>query len=960
MSDPIRASRGLLVSSLLSGAAALIFEMVWFHRAGLVFGGSVWSTSLVLSSFMAGLTIGGAIVASRGNRIAGVLRAYALAEIAVAISGVALTYVLPQLTNAVAAVTKPAVANTWQTNVVRFVTAFAVLLVPSTAMGTTLPLLAAAVARWRSHFGSALGLTYGLNTLGAVAGVIGAEVWLIDRFGVSGSGVIAALFSLAAAGVALRLHARPEGRAYVRAGDARALESDGSRAHVRVWPLLACAFLSGAALLALEVIWFRFLTMYVLSTTLAASVMLAVVLAAIAAGGLAAAAWLKRNPLAVRHLPVVACVAGCAVAASYAAFQFLAPGTQIGAWDRMLWLAVALTFPTSLLSGVLFTLLGDALQRALAVDTRAAGWLTAANTAGAMCGPLIAAFVLLPALGMERSFFALTATYGIIGVFAWTGVFARAKARAYVLTLPARPEGRAYVLIIGGVALAGALALFPFGLMRDVYFATVAKPYTTDGAAIVATREGPSETIFLMQQHWMQEPVYSRLVTNGFSMSGTSIAAMRYMRYFVYWPMMLHRGPITRVLIVCYGVGVTAGAALDLPAAESIDVAEISPDVVAMSDVIYPAKHPLRDPRVRLHLEDGRQFLQTTSDRFDLITGEPPPPRTPGAVNIYTREYFQLIRDRLSDGGITTYWLPVGRPNPGTNVTAIVRAFCDVFEDCSLWNGTPYDLMLVGSRGNVGPVSEDAFVATWTNTALRSRLSEVGFELPQQIGATFIGDSSYLRDLAGRAPPLVDDYPQRLIPVSGRPSLSDPGYGVDPAVTELYQQVLDPARARAQFASSPFIRALWPGRIVEASLPYFDHQAILNRVMWDGGRPLQQIESLHRLLTETPLRTLPLWILGSDDVKERIARTHEDGTGAVEYARGVSALASRDYPGAAALFAASEQRGFRADPLRPLRVYALCLAGRLDEARQLAQDINASGSDQQHFWDWVRKTFAIR
>ena len=100
-----------------------------------------------------------------------------------------------------------------------------------------------------------------------------------------------------------------------------------------------------------------------------------------------------------------------------------------------------------------------------------------------------------------------------------------------------------------------------------------------------------------------------------------------------------------------------------------------------------------------MHIEDGRQFLQATPRRFDLITGEPPPPRTPGAVNIYTREYFQLVFDRLAENGIATYWLPVGRPDPGTNVNAIVAAFCEVFTDCSLWNATPYDLMLAGTRG---------------------------------------------------------------------------------------------------------------------------------------------------------------------------------------------------------------------------------------------------------------------
>jgi spermidine synthase len=235
----------------------------------------------------------------------------------------------------------------------------------------------------------------------------------------------------------------------------------------------------------------------------------------------------------------------------------------------------------------------------------------------------------------------------------------------------------------------------------------------------------PLETILLMQRKWLGEPVYTRLVTNGFSMSGTNVSALRYMRYFVYWPLAVHRGLLRNVLVICYGVGVTAGAARDIPDVETIDVVDISRDVVAMSDVLYTTDaHPLHDPRVRVHVEDGRQFLQSTPRRFDLITGEPPPPRTPGAVNIYTREYFQLVFDRLADNGIATYWLPVGRPDPGTNVNAIVAAFCDVFADCSLWNATPYDLMLAGTRGTPGPIAEDDFVRPWTPPALRTRLSK--------------------------------------------------------------------------------------------------------------------------------------------------------------------------------------------------------------------------------------------
>src|SRR5205807_9945602 len=228
------------------------------------------------------------------------------------------------------------------------------------------------------------------------------------------------------------------------------------------------------------------------------------------------------------------------------------------------------------------------------------------------------------------------------------------------------------------------------------------------------------------RQQWMGKPVYDRLVTNGFSMSGTAIPGQRYMRYFVYWPMLLHQAPLARILVICYGVGVTAGAAVDVPSAASIDIVEISRDVAAMSDVIYtPDRDPLHDGRVKLHIDDGRHFLRTTTGRFDLITGEPPPPRTPGAVNIYTREYFELIRDRLADGGMTTYWLPVARPNPGADVNTIIRAFCEVFDDCSLWNATPADFMLAGTR-DASRQTAAGLAAPWSDARLASRLRDAG------------------------------------------------------------------------------------------------------------------------------------------------------------------------------------------------------------------------------------------
>lgn len=960
----------LSVAFFLSGAAGLVFQVVWFHRAGLVLGNSVWAVTIVLSSFMGGLALGNALAPGLLKRFAGPLRAYVGLEFIVAASGLGASLLLPHLGGLVVPLVRLVAETGWAVNLIRLAAAFALLAVPATAMGATLPVLVAAFRPDGWSFGATLGRLYGWNTSGALLGVLAADVLFIRYVGIGGAAWIAAAFSLSAAALAgLSSRARAEARGtdvMVSPANARS-EGSVSRSEEpqpppvmsnraptvpdsafvalprrkEALPVLVCAGVAGGVLLALEVVWFRFLSLFVLSTTLAVSLMLAAVLGGVAAGGFLAGIWLRRRPGAPALVPAVALAAGAALFGSFALFDWWTSGTQVGDWWRVLWFAVALTGPTALLSGLLFTLLGQILYLETASAVTATARLTLANTVGAMFGPPVAAFVLLPWIGLERTVFLLAMIYGGVGLFA-------------LATTGPRPwQTRA---VVGAAAAVFALSLFvfPHGAVRDRYFARAANAYAGDGSQIVATREGASETIFLMQQEWHGRPVYHRLVTNGFSMTGTAVPGLRYMRYFAYWPMLTHQGPIERALVVCYGVGVTAGAVLQIPSLASLDVVEISADVVAMSDRIYPPdQHPLHDPRVRLHLEDGRYFLETTDARYDLITGEPPPPRTPGSVNIYTREYFQSVYDHLADGGMATYWLPVGRPNPGTDVDTIIRGFCEVFDDCSLWNATPFDFMLVGSRGASGPRTLQEFSRAWQTPGLQAAMRDVGFERPEQIGATFLGDAPYLRQLTAETPPLTDDFPQRLRPSPSRPSLSDPRYATDSAAADHFRRVLDPTRAREAFARSPLIRSLWPPELIDRTLPYFAEQRILNDALWDGGRPLAHIEDLHALLTGTSLRTLPLWVLGTDDVKLGLVEGIDDGTGAMEYGRGLRGLSGRDYASAAAFFRRAEAKGLVGPTLRPLLTYGLYAAGAVEEASTLVHAAAPGTDEEAHFWAWM-------
>ena len=204
----VPAERWLAAVFCASGAAALIFEVVWFHRAGLVFGNDLWSTSLVLSTFMGGLALGNGLVVAYGRRRAArCSRRTRVIEVAVAVTGVAVTHLLPQLTRMLVAFSG-LTAHPALFNGLRGLVAFAVLMIPTTCMGATLPVLVAALCRQQASFGYVLGRLYGWNTLGAVAGVLASETLLVPRLGIAGTAWFAGTLNICGAGAVLTIARR--------------------------------------------------------------------------------------------------------------------------------------------------------------------------------------------------------------------------------------------------------------------------------------------------------------------------------------------------------------------------------------------------------------------------------------------------------------------------------------------------------------------------------------------------------------------------------------------------------------------------------------------------------------------------------------------------------------------------------------------------------------------------------
>ena len=789
----------LSVVLFLSGISALIFETLWLRLSGLAFGNSIWAAALILSSFMAGLALGTAIAASAKFR-SRPLKLYAVLEIAVAIFGCTIVFALP----IVGELLRPLFQALWNHQSVllalRVLVSFALLLIPTTAMGLTLPVILEDPVLANQGFGRAVGFLYGFNTIGAVVGALIGELFLVKAFGLLGTSLCAGLLNCVAAAIALGLSR----------GEARPpLQPQAGRLRFKFdyqlpWRLLIVSFGAGCILLVLEVVWFRFLRLYIASSASAFSLMLAVVLAGIGIGGAISGAWsrISRNALSILFL-----IAGIATLLCYEFFPVprLKPGEAnfyFEAWQTIAFLAFALMFPVSLISGLLFPTIAAAVQETVQNRMNSVGIITLFNTAGAALGPILAGFVLLPAIGFQSSFIVCAIGYSVLALLVIGRTFwASGRSRVVLIALLA--------------ALAVVLATFPFH--RDnLHFANARKLYESEDQHLVKKIEGTSDTWQLLRHDLFGLPYYYRLVTNGFSMSATNPVNQRYMRSFAYLPMAFHPSAHD-ALLIAYGCGVTADALTQDVDLQHIDVVDISKEVFALADDYREAGYlnPLRNPRVNAIVQDGRFFLQASPKRYDIITGEPPPPKVAGAVNLYTEQFFRLMNDRLNEGGIATFWLPIYQLTVGETKSILV-AFHAAFPNTVIWSGPDEEWIMTGIKGTPEKIDNDRLNRLFrAGSNTKSDLARIGIEAPEELAAMFVMDGEEIDRIAKSGKimvePLTDFYPKRL---GDRNEL-------DPAIHEFALNYIHSSSAGARFRASRLVQQLWPNASSAQLEPFF-------------------------------------------------------------------------------------------------------------------------------------------
>jgi spermidine synthase len=725
---------------VLSGVAGLLYQVLWLRTLSLAFGHTAHAVTVVLAAVMAGLALGSFVFARWSRRLRDPVAAYGWIEIGV---GVACAAVPAGLAAASALYLRLHAAldgAAGSLDVVQFVLVFLVLVVPTTLMGGTLPVLAETVGR---HDGLArrVGLLYAANTFGAVMGTALAGYALLPVLGTRRTTAIAVAVNLVVGALAVALArwwpAPPAPAAPPAPRRAR------QRRRARHGATLAALAVSGAVAMLYEVAWTRALGLVLGSSTYAFTAMLLAFLVGIALGS-ALWAWRRGRPgVSPAELGVLQIATGAAAAVTLALFDRLPALFLLGfarsdspAFVELLELAVAAAalVPSTVLIGATFP-----CALAIVAHTGHAGADTGrvygVNTLGAIAGAALTGFVLIPALGLHA-----TLKVGVVvGVTTGAALLVRSSVRWRWTAVAA-----AALLVAGAVSIPlWDLRVMAAGtsIYARYYVGGGGLGHSVPDETVVFYRDGPTGTVAVVDRHGTRT-----LRVNG-KTDASDGADVQTQVLLAHVPMLVHRDP-RRVMVLGLGGGVTVGSAAAHPV-ERVDVVELEPAVVEAARFFRAAsRDALAQPVVRVVVADGRNFLLATAERYDVIVSEPSNPWIAGVAALFSLEFFETARARLRPGGVMGQWLQ-GYSLAADDFAMIVRTFGAAFPWTTVWYLGGHDFLLLGSERPL-PLDAARIAARLEQPAVRDDLARVGVRRwPEVLGFLALGPADAARLAAG-------------------------------------------------------------------------------------------------------------------------------------------------------------------------------------------------------------------
>ena len=745
---------------VVSGATGLVLQVVWTRQLTEIFGSSSLAIATVLATFMGGLALG----AHLGGRLADRLGqdskrrwlqplvGYALAEAVVGLSALAIPLLFSAYHAAAPWLWRALPDQPLLLALVRLALTAIALLVPTTAMGATLPLLGRHVTRSRSELhdiGRRLGALYAANTAGALLGAAAAGFWLIQSIGVAATSRLAAAVALVIAIiVSLASFRRPDSDtdlglepapepAPLPAPDPVPDPDPVSPASHRRLAILAYA-LSGAIAMALEVFFSRLLAIVLGSSVSSFTLVLVVFLFGLSAGAALAAGPAARTRRPLGALAALFMALAAALLLSHALIDLL-PRLLIGLLETTdLDVASILTIH-ALLAGLVIVPVALGLGAVMPLVMRVAvgdldrvgrdvGRAYAANTVGAIAGALIAGFLILPHLGLEAGLrLAVALEAALAAALAWRATTSRRR--------------RGIVAAIAAAAVALAVASpgwnqsdLTAGLFRGHLLTQAMEQGRPLEREIVYYRDGVSTTVSVERagESWV-------LKNNG-KVEASDRHDMPTQILVGLLPVLLHPGRQQQVFVVGYGSGVTIGAIAQAEQVSRIDVAELEPAVLEAADAYFAdvSHRPASDPRVHRFLGDGRSVLLASDRRYDVIVSEPSNPWIAGVASLFTADFYAAARRRLAPGGVFCQWAQLYELGPA-RVKMIYRTFAGAFRHVHAF--TPgdetTDTILIGSDE---PLRLDlsALRRTMAQPALAAELARAEVTAPEQLAASLM------------------------------------------------------------------------------------------------------------------------------------------------------------------------------------------------------------------------------
>jgi spermidine synthase len=687
--NPIAPMYAVCLSFLiLSGMAALVYQVTWVRLLGLSVGSTSASVATVLAAFFLGMSLGSVWARHLVRRRVATLLPYVVLEALIGLAGLALLPVLLNLDAVMAAV--PVLGGSLA---FKFLVALVVLVIPCLCIGATFPVMANVLIRHRDEIGLRFGQLYSLNTLGAVLGAGLSGFVFIPAFGLDGAVYLAAgaNFLIVLGGLVL-MRATPLGRPY-EAPEAVPVPRPDAAAGAPPFAgwALAILFVTGLTSIAAEVGYTKYAAIFAGTTIYGFSAILSIFLVGITLGS-----WLVRrriDRIARPHLWVAwgLVLLGLSLALTRSGLNLLPELHRylegaIGMTDWQVWgmrygaLFALLVLPTTLF-GALFPLNLRLYCGDLAGVPARTGRGYAVNTVGGILGSLLAGFVVIPWLGTDVLLLGTAALLVLVAL--------------PLLARVAGPVARGALAAATAAAVAGLVLLPPLDY-KPMIAAGMSLPDTVSYAFL---KEGRSSVISVT----VTDGVNATLANNGLPESEITLAnpdegvAVGVLLAAI--PYLLHPDPKS-AFQVGFGGGITTYT-LTTTDLKAIRVVELEPVVVEAVRSLHRGAVPaLADPRVRLDIDDARHRLLLDPDTYDLIISQPSHPWRAGAANVFTREFDALVARKLNPGGIATQWVNLFRMDVPT-LGSIVNAFYGVFPHGAVFGSLEPDagmLLLVGSE----------------------------------------------------------------------------------------------------------------------------------------------------------------------------------------------------------------------------------------------------------------------